>query len=293
MVFGSQMGAVKVWSPVKGEEIQTLEGAHVGVLDVLTITPDGKQVVCASLDTVTSWNIERSQELWSVRVQDLDITSLGVTPDGRQLLCGSRDLLRIWDLVTGLEESVLTGHKGDVNAVIGIEQGERRLAVSASNDMTLKVWDLSTGLEVKTLAGHRNIVFALAAAPRRGTGRWPIVSASGDSTLKLWDLDSDAPIQTLPGHSALVYAVAVTPDGKRAVSGAYDRTIKVWDLENQEASHHSQGFSSVAMEPGGERAVFGRWDGTLTRWDLNTRRELESLSAPIRFHPIRGDDPGR
>ena len=28
-----------------------------------------------------------------------------------------------------------------------------------------------------------------------------------------------------------VKAVAVTPDGRRAVSGSDDRTLKVWDLE--------------------------------------------------------------
>jgi len=35
---------------------------------------------------------------------------------------------------------------------------------------------------------------------------------------------------TLTGHSGVVSAVAVTPDGQRAVSACWDKTLKVWDL---------------------------------------------------------------
>lgn len=36
--------------------------------------------------------------------------------------------------------------------------------------------------------------------------------------------------KVLKGHEDTVWSVAVTPDGKRAVSGAADRTLKVWNL---------------------------------------------------------------
>jgi WD40 repeat protein len=39
-------------------------------------------------------------------------------------------------------------------------------------------------------------------------------------------------LHTLRGHSGFVLAVAVTPDGRRAVSGSTDKTLKVWDLES-------------------------------------------------------------
>ena len=48
----------------------------------------------------------------------------------------------------------------------------------------------------------------------------------------MWDLESGEELRTLSGHTSSVNAVAVTPDGRRAVSGAADNTLKVWDLES-------------------------------------------------------------
>ena len=48
--------------------------------------------------------------------------------------------------------------------------------------------------------------------------------------LRLWDLESGQRIRTLEGHTEWVIAVAVTPDGRRAVSGSADRTLRLWNL---------------------------------------------------------------
>ena len=40
-------------------------------------------------------------------------------------------------------------------------------------------------------------------------------------------------IRTLEDHTSWVSDVAVTPDGRRAVSASWDRTLRLWDLENR------------------------------------------------------------
>ncbi|MEC4986649.1 MAG: WD40 repeat domain-containing protein, partial [Oscillatoria sp. PMC 1076.18] len=45
-----------------------------------------------------------------------------------------------------------------------------------------------------------------------------------------WDLATGQEIRTLTGHSDWVEAVAITRDGKHAISGSSDNTLKLWDL---------------------------------------------------------------
>ena len=66
--------------------------------------------------------------------------------------------------------------------------------------------------------------------------------------------------RTLSGHESAVSAVAVTPDGRRAISASYDRTLKVWDLHSgsEVAAITLEGaLWSVAVAPDGTTILAG------------------------------------
>jgi len=90
-------------------------------------------------------------------------------------------------------------------------------------------------------------------------------------------------IRMLIGHTAQVQTLSLTPDGKRAVSGSMDHTIKVWNLETgrelRTLKGHSSTICAVAVTPDGRRAVSGSWDRTLKVWDLETGQELRTLEG--------------
>ena len=73
------------------------------------------------------------------------------------------------------------------------------------------------------------------------------------------------------------------PDGKRALSGSDDRTLRLWDLKSgrelRRLEGHSLAVTAVAVLPDGRRALSGSHDGTLRLWDLE---------PGARHLPVRG-----
>lgn len=55
------------------------------------------------------------------------------------------------------------------------------------------------------------------------------LSASWDRTLRLWELQTGATTRRFVGHTGDVLSVSFSADNRQIVSGARDRTIKLWN----------------------------------------------------------------
>jgi WD40 repeat protein len=89
-------------------------------------------------------------------------------------------------------------------------------------------------------------------------------------------------VQVLTGHGNDVICVALTPDGRTAVSGSRDKTVRVWDMATGRGrpmlEEHGHIVASVALTEDGRTAVSGSNDCTLRVWDVatgNCRATLE------------------
>jgi WD40 repeat protein len=89
--------------------------------------------------------------------------------------------------------------------------------------------------------------------------------------------------QVLVGHSDVVTAVAVLTDGRRALSGSADDTLRLWDLDTGESLRtmegHTNSITAVAVLDDGRRALSASVDKTLRLWDLDTGETLRTIEG--------------
>ena len=84
------------------------------------------------------------------------------------------------------------------------------------------------------------------------------------------------------GHTNSISCIAVTPDGRRAVSGSWDNTVRVWDVASGRCvvlEGHTASVSSVAVRGDGRRAFSGAGDGTVRVWDVESGRCVVTLEG--------------
>jgi WD40 repeat protein len=108
--------------------------------------------------------------------------------------------------------------------------------------------------------------------------------------LRLWDLAASTRLLAVEGHVGEVCAVAIVPNGRRALSGGQDRTVKLWALETNELLRtfrgHTGSVQAIEVSPDGMRALSCE-DEAVRVWELETGECLDVLDYPIETVPIR------
>ena len=308
--------ALRVWDLSTGQCLRTFEGHTAGVTAV-GITPDGRAAVSGSWDrTLRVWDLSTGRCLRTLEGHSSGVAAVAITPDGRRAVSGSWDhMLSVWDLSTGRCLRTFEGCALQVTAVAITPDG--RAALSVSDEEALQLWPLSTGgeadlaetrpthaeelidresmvtraLDKGTLALRRgDVAAALGAA---GAARGVPGYERNQERMQAWrrlaaccrtsGLSDAWCGLTFEGHTNRVAAVAITPDGRAAVSGSWDKTLRLWDLRTGHCLRtfegHNSGVTAVAITPDGRAAVSAGGDKTLRLWDLSTGHCLRTLEG--------------
>jgi WD40 repeat protein len=97
--------------------------------------------------------------------------------------------------------------------------------------------------------------------------------------------ESGLEVEVFPqlGHSDYIYSVAYSPDGKYALSGATDGTLRFWDIDTgreiRTFEYHQDAILSVSISPDGKYALSGSSSGTLKLWDIEIGQVIRSFSG--------------
>lgn len=92
-------------------------------------------------------------------------------------------------------------------------------------------------------------------------------------------------IMKLAGHCAWTKSIEVSPDGKEALSGSADGTVRLWDLttgkEVGRFDGHEGDVYCVAFSPSGNQALSGGKDQTVRLWDLDSEKEIKKFVGHV------------
>lgn len=102
--------------------------------------------------------------------------------DENRIILGARDELQILDCSKKSISPLSTEHKGRINCVIKLSNGD---IVTAGQDKTIKVWKLDNKSSLMTLSGHKSMIWCINEI--KGN---KVISGSSDNTAVIWDLNA-------------------------------------------------------------------------------------------------------
>lgn len=96
--------------------------------------------------------------------------------------------------------------------------------------------------------------------------------------MQVWAVPSQRFQQTLSGHSNWVRSCNYSPDGRLAVSGSDDKSVRAWDIRTKRAFQtydNQSSVNAVRFHPDGTCIAAACSDNSLRIWDVRTNTLLQ------------------
>lgn len=197
-VTGGGDQTVKFWSfelvdDAKNDSIKVLSLVHRSTLELeesvlaVRITPDGKYVACALLDsTVKIFFMDSFKFFLSLYGHKLPVLCCDISYDSALIATGSADRnVKIWGMDFGDCHRSLFAHDDSVMALQFVPK--THMFFTCGKDGKIKQWDADTFDKILTLQGHIGEAWNIAISP---SGKF-LVSCGSDKTLRLYERSSE------------------------------------------------------------------------------------------------------
>nr|MBA2306969.1 WD40 repeat domain-containing protein [Candidatus Dependentiae bacterium] len=232
-------------------------------------SPDGS-IILLGLQSreIALCEVSTGKKLHILKGHSSFINSVAFSPDGRTVLTGSHDTTaRLWDVETGKQLWVIDRHRSTDVSSVAFSPDSKRILIG-SEDGKSHLWDIKTEelLREFTIEERRGPVLCVAYSPKGttvATGGFYFVDQQNptpgyvvmDYAVRLWNTETGELVQELIGHRDNVTSVAYSPNGKRILTGSFDKTVRLWNTKTGEQLHvfteHFTVIRSVAFSPDG------------------------------------------
>ncbi|KAJ1330692.1 hypothetical protein BSLG_009144 [Batrachochytrium salamandrivorans] len=288
---GGDKGILRLWDMNTGELVlsQSAETHSRYEISGMIWSPTTDTVVALTSDQnllfYSASTLCRTRQIAGYNEEVLDICFIGET-DTHLAVITNTEQIRVYNLEKR-DCDIIFGHNDIVLCVASFSQGKHM--VTGSKDRTAIVWkvDLSANsaeryTQIGTCVGHTEPVTAVSAS-FPGAAKQFVVTGSQDRTIKLWDIDvatsglkDDVRFKTLftfQAHDKDIQSIAVAPNNKMFVSGALDRTAKLWSVADGSLlgtfKGHKRGIWCVKFSPIDQVVATSSTDKSIKLWNIH------------------------
>ncbi len=282
--FGAQ-SEVFLWHTSDGSLRAKLTGAR-HMEPSASFHPHKMLLAVGGTGPIEVWDIENQ-----VRVHALDaglgLAAVAWAADGSRIFAGGEDgRVAAWDSVSG-ELLVLAQH--DVSRIATIEASpDGRWIATSDFDKHLRI------LDARTLHVHQDLgIRRQCWGPLRWTRDARLFAIADGSVIRLLDTADWHDCGALVGHAHGVWALSFDAEGRRAVSGSGDGTVRVWDVSPTArrggARIHDSDSCGGCLSANGLWAAFA-WVGErqVELWSVASRTFEGTLELPAGTVPPNG-----
>jgi WD40 repeat protein len=269
------------------------------IINALTFTPDGKQLVVGGHHELTVWDVAATKLQKRVYTRAERAYAMNFLPDGKLAVAGGRPGqegdVRIFDITatgkTDGDVQVLDGvndPKVMLKQLLDTDDSVLCLAVSADGkhiaaggcDRTVRVWEYSSGKLEQSIENHADWVLGVAFSPDNKL----LLSCSRDKTAKVWDLAAKESVLTFPEHQAPVFGVGVKADSKAGYSVGTDKQVREWNTTGEGKQikvlgGHGDDILKLVQHPKLPVMVTASADKTVKVWNSETGANTATLTG--------------
>jgi len=226
LVCGASDGSIMLLDSKTGKTKRGLKG-HDAAVAAVSFTEKSTVLVSCSRDKTTRlWNT-KTREDPIVLNHASEVRALTTSPTSGKGASGARDgEVKLFSLTSLKCIRNLQAHQSDISGLILLD--DKKQMVTSSYDGECKLWDLTNYEFLKAPIKKGPRLRSMTATP---DGSAVFLGRNRGVILRI-NLENINDKLKMSGHTDIVSALAVDPSGTFLASGSWDRTLRIWSIED-------------------------------------------------------------